>query len=414
MSFDPSSSYVNRVGTPSVKWDKGAIKSICNNSEALPFWVADMDFKSPQSVIKELTKAAEHGVFGYPSFKNIKSSFVKWASYRHNWKVDSSLLLPFSGMLSSIATLIELYSKEGDKIILPMPAYKPFVRIITLLKREVAPWPMVYENGQFQLDLEKFDELAKSTNSPILLFCSPHNPTGRVFSEDELNKVAQISSQNNIVVLSDEIHSDLTYPKHKHIPFDVVAKKYNLECATCISPSKTFNIAGEHFSYVVSSSTKMHNTLSSRQRALGQNPSLLGTTLALAAYDGGKKWLDDLLIYLEKEANSIKDSFEHSGTGLKLILPEASFIALIDCSSIYDKVADDAKRNPSLYDEKSSPEGGLLSRFFGQRALVAMNDGSWFGSDYKKFVRLNFATNKESLDLAVKSIINAAKDLLNK
>ncbi|MGI6466757.1 MAG: MalY/PatB family protein [Sphaerochaetaceae bacterium] len=414
MSFDPSSSYVNRVGTPSVKWDKGAIKSICNNSEALPFWVADMDFKSPLSVINELTKAAEHGVFGYPSFKNIKSSFIKWASYRHNWKVDSSLLLPFSGMLSSIATLIELYSKEGDKIILPMPAYKPFVRIITLLNREVASWPMVFENGQFQLDFEKFDELVKSTNSPILLFCSPHNPTGRVFSEDELNKVAQISSKHKIVVLSDEIHSDLTYPNHTHIPFDIVAKKYNLECATCISPSKTFNIAGEHFSYVVSCSSEMHNTLSSRQSALGLNPSLLGTTLALAAYDGGKKWLEDLLIYLEKESNSIKNAFEHSGTGLKFILPEASFIGLIDCSSIYDKVVLDSKNNPFLYDESISPEGGLLSRFFGQRASIAMNDGSWFGDNYKTYVRLNFATNKESIDLAIKSIIKAATDLLNK
>ena len=411
METDNLIEVVDRRNSPSVKWNSGAVKSICNNSTATPFWVADMDFKSPLAVREALAKATEHGLFGYSKFDEVEESYIKWAKEWHFWSVDKSLIIPFSGMLSSISLLIELYSKEGDSIILPMPAYNPFIRIIKGLNRKIVKWELSYDSlkGRFLLDFDSLEKLAKSENSPLLLFCSPHNPTGRVFSYDEIDTIAQIAKTNNITVISDEIHSDLKHPLFVHTPFDVVAKKYDLECATCVSPSKTFNIAGEHFSYIICSEETMYKRVSARQKALNLRPSLLATTMALAAYKEGKTYLNSLLDYLVKNSSLLENSFKDSP--LKYVKPEASFIALIDCSSIAERVSVDAKNNSKLYNPLSSPEGGLLSRFFGLRASVAMNDGSWFGKEYSNFVRFNFGTEFNLVNWAADSMLEAVSRL---
>lgn len=404
---------VDRRNTDSLKWNPNAIKSLCNNENATPFWVADLDFKSPQVVYDALAEYAQHGVLGYSLFDSVVETYVKWAQQKHNWTIEDSLVVPSIGMLSSIALLIELYSSVGDNIILPMPAYRPFVRLINALQRNIIKWPMLYDKNEnhFTLDLNAFESLAKQDKTPILLFCSPHNPTQRVFSFDELDKIASLAAKHNIVVISDEIHGDLTFNKTKHTPFDTVAKKHGTACATCVSPSKTFNIAGEHFSYVIASDAKMQKKLSDKQNSLNLKADLLATKTAIAAYQGGMNWLINLLTYLEEQALYVKNALEESNLGLKIVAPEASFIALIDCSSIYEKVVLDREKNRTLYLETTSPEGGLLSRFFGQRANIAMNDGSWFGKEYRNFVRFNFGTNSDNIKKGVVSIIEAVNSL---
>lgn len=396
--------FVDRKDSPSIKHNKAAIKNICNNENAKPFWVADMDFKAPLAIREALIKEAKHGVFGYSRFDEVEEVYLKWAKEWHSWPIDKSLLIPFPGMLSSIALLIELYSKEGDSIILPMPAYNPFIRIIKALKRKIVYWPLAYDaqKAYFSFDCHLLEKLAKENKNSILLFCSPHNPTGRVFSRIELESVAQIAKTNNLVIISDEIHGDLKHPSFVHTPFDVLAKEYDLRCATCVSPSKTFNIAGEHFSYIICSDKAMYNKVAARQRALNLRPSLLATTMALAAYKEGKDFLLTLIDYLLNNSLLLQKQLEDSP--LKVVKAEASFITMIDCSDVVELALNDFKANPSLYDPTLSPDGGLLSRFFGLRASVAMNDGSWFGKEYSNFVRFNFATDYELVKWAAQAM----------
>lgn len=403
----------DRSDSLSVKWNRDAIVRICNNPDALPFWVADMDFPVPMEVRQALHAQADHGVLGYPWFTQTEQTFVRWAQMRHRWQVDPSLTVATPGMLSAIATLVELYSQEGDGVVLPMPAYKPFVHIIRGLGRKVVAWPMTYEHTQarFSLDIASLDRLLDRPHTPLILFCSPHNPTGRVFAADELEAVAQAAVRRSVTVISDEIHADLTYAEAAHIPFDVIAKRHALSCATCMAPSKSFNIAGEHFALVVCSDSRMRHRLSQRLHALHIAPDLLATVTATAAYAHGYGWLKAMRAHLSLQAQEIRTLLAESGTGLRFVTPEASFIGLIDCSAIMERVQEDADHHPGLYDPAQSPEGGLLSRFFGQRAGIAMNDGSWFGSAYGNFVRFNYGTSGNAVKQAIGAIIDAVKSL---
>ncbi len=201
---------VDRTDSLSVKWDEKTIEKLCGNPKAHPFWVADLDFPSPKAVSSAVAQIAQHGVFGYPKFQDLPQVFAHWAQQRHQWSVDPDLVLFAPGMLFSISTLIELYSKPNDSIILPLPAYRPFSQIILGLGRKIVQWPMLYDSqkGHFSLDMEALEPLLRQTGAPILLFCSPHNPTGRLFSSEELHAVARILSRYETVVISDEIHAE--------------------------------------------------------------------------------------------------------------------------------------------------------------------------------------------------------------
>lgn len=404
---------INRCDSLSVKWNKKAIASICNNKEAKPYWVADMDFSAPPAVLTALHDQFAHGILGYPLFDAPQKTIAAWTKKRHNWDVDTNLIVFSPGMLASIATLVELYSEKGDGVVLPLPAYKPFVKIIHGLGRTLIPWPMLYDEEQahFTLNFSQLRQVLAEQKNSLLLFCSPHNPSGRVFTTEELTTIVELAAEFKTTIISDEIHADLTFPGITHIPLGHIAKQYGIDCATCMAPSKTFNIAGEHFSSVICSSRAMATTLITRMRALHISPDLLATTTALAAYREGYDWLMQLNSFLANQVALISQRLEESNSGLKFVVPEASFIGLIDCSAIYARVEEDAKNYPQLYDSSTSLEGGLLSRFFGQRAGIAMNDGTWFGKDYFQFVRFNYGTSQKAVEEALSAIIRAVTTL---
>ncbi len=403
---------VERSDSLSVKYNREAIASICNNPDAQPFWVADMDFAAPPAVLEALKEQVEHGVLGYPRFPHLKETIAAWLERRHGWSVSPSRIATAPGMLASIATLVELYSKEGEGVIDPMPAYKPFVTIVEGLGRKLIPWPMLYDGkGGFTLDFDHLSHLLEDNHSPIILFCSPHNPTGRVFTLEELTQLVALAATFKTMIISDEIHGDLSYAHNTHTPLGTLVEESGVECATCVAPSKTFNIAGQHFSAVICSSGTMYRKLTQRMETLRISPDILATVAASAAYSGGYGWLMDLNHYLSSQVNMVVNHFNEGGSGLLFVPPEASFIGLIDCSAIYERVAEEAKRNTDLYNPKLSPQGGLLSRFFGQKAAIAMNDGSWFGQGWERFVRFNFATSQGRVEAALKAITAAVAEL---
>ncbi|HAF85240.1 MAG TPA: cystathionine beta-lyase [Sphaerochaeta sp.] len=411
MHQDYFSQEVNRRGTLSVKWNPQAIKSIAANEKAEPFWVADMDFLAPPTVVETAIETAKSGVYGYPYVENKEQLFCSWVEKRHSWMINRKDVVICPGMLTSIALLTEMLTKEGDGVIVPLPAYQPFVRIVRNLGRTLIGWPLAYEekNHRFSLDLEAFEELCKQAK--LLIFCSPHNPTGMVFSEKELKKVSLIAKRNEVAIISDEIHADLSFKTHH--PLLPIATEVGCTAVTCMAPSKTFNIAGEHYSVSIFSDDKLRLAFKRRLEQLFlDGNSFFSTTIALAAYESGEPWLEELLVYLQENIAFMETFFEERLPSLVLIRPEASFIAFIDCSEIIALVEKDALAFPELYDEKKSPSGGLLSRFFGLRADTALNDGSWFGGDaYRGFVRFNYGTRKEKIATALERMEKAVRFL---
>ncbi len=411
MHQDYFSQEVNRKGTLSVKWNPQAIKGIAATETAEPFWVADMDFLAPPEVVQATVETAKSGVYGYPYVEDKEQLFCSWAEKRHNWKIEAKDVVICPGMLTSIALLTEMLSSEGDGVIVPLPAYQPFVRIVRNLKRNLIAWPLLYDEKthQFSLDWDSFEKLCKQAK--LLIFCSPHNPSGLTFSEEELKKVALIAKNHQVAIISDEIHADLSFKAHH--PLLPIATEIGCTAVTCMAPSKTFNIAGEHFSVSLFSDDKLRLSFMRRleQLYLGGS-SFFSTTIALKAYETGEPWLKDLLVYLQENIAFMEAFFKERLPSLTFIRPQASFIAFIDCSAIVSLVARDALAFPALYDEKTSPNGGLLSRFFGLRANIALNDGTWFGGDaYRDFVRFNYGTRKERVSAALQRMEKAIKEL---
>ena len=403
--------YVDRTGTNCVKYSKKAIKSICSNEDALPFWVADMDFQISEKALNEFKNLTDKGVFGYPAFDNPKKIVKEWLLSRHNYAIEEECFAISPGVLTSISIALE---QMPGAVIVPRPAYKPFVDIPMAFDRTIVDWPLNYDKttNRFSLNFETLEELCKKDENKILIFCSPHNPTSLVFSEEELLKLTSICEKNDVKILCDEIHADLAYPKFKHTTINIPAKKSGAESIVFMAPSKTFNIAGEHFSITLFNSKEECQAFEKRLNQLHLSyPALSGGLLAFYSYEYGKPWLDELLSVLQENAYFIDNYFKKYIPEMKFIYPEASFITFIDCSELMPLVEKDQEANKDLYNPEISPAGSLLSRFFGLRAKVAMNSGPWFGKDYENFVRFNFGTTKERIEIALKQMEKAVAQL---
>nr|WP_321297617.1 aminotransferase class I/II-fold pyridoxal phosphate-dependent enzyme [uncultured Sphaerochaeta sp.] len=392
---------VDRTTSLSVKWNRDVIKSVCGNPDAEPFWVADMDFPVAGEVAHAARDLAQHAIFGYPHAENQRQVFCNWAKMRHQLTLAEQEVVISQGVLNSIAVLVEQLTRTGEGIIVPLPAYQPFLRIVRNLERELLSWPLLYdeESHRFSLDWAKLEALADKAK--MLIFCSPHNPSGLVFDHETLTRLCKVAKEHDLTIICDEIHADLNFTDH--VCLDTVAKEVGATAITCMAPSKTFNIAGEHYSATLFTDAGMRSGFVHRLSQLFiTETSTFATTLAIASYEHGLPWLQQLLGYLQKNASMVEAFLAERVPQLVFIKPGASFIGFVDCSKIMDLVEKDRAAHPELYDEKASPGGGLLSRFFGQRAGLAFNDGTWFGGDaYRNFVRMNYGTPTSNVQRAL-------------
>ena len=398
-----------RHGTVSEKYNKDLIELFCGNREAEPFWVADMDFHTPEVILEALRTELSTGVLGYVGSRGLISAFSSFVQERHSWQVDPSLTVIAPGMLASIALLLDIYTRPGDPVLLPFPAYKPFVSILNRLERRIIPLHLSYDEhtATFSFPLETYTKVMRENSPRALLFCSPHNPTGMVFSSGTLRAVAEVAQEVDALVISDEIHCDLVYRGEVHTPFNRVSSGMELRSATCMAPSKTFNMAGEHFSMVVCSDRSMKQDLVRKLESIHVGPDYLAVTAARAAYQEGLPWLQELIPYLESNLDSIEELLHIRGSSMRLIRPSASFIALLDCTALLSLL-----RTSGREEFAPAKEAGYLSRFFGVEAGIAVNDGSWFGSGYENFVRFNYASSRERVISAILAMIDAEKRLI--
>ncbi|ASK62878.1 cystathionine beta-lyase [Virgibacillus phasianinus] len=379
----------NRKDTRSVKWD--ILQDVFQSNDVLPMWVADMDFQTPQPVIDALVKRSKHGIFGYTILDNdVKDSIANWLKRRHNWSIQTDWLAFSPGVVASLHMAVQAFTEPSDKILIQTPVYTPFYNVIKKHNREVVKSPLKYSDNTYQIDFEDFEKKLKNGVKAFVL-CSPHNPVGRVWQRDELKKMADLCVAYDVLIISDEIHGDLTFPGNKHIPIATLSEEINQQTITFMSPSKTFNLAGLQASYIVMADEKKRATLTEQLESQGHHMlNTMGNIALETAYNHGDDWLDELRNILQEHRDYVVAMFDQHAKQLKVIQSEGTYLLWIDCSALG-------------LDDKS------LKKFMIEQARVGMNAGIEYGEEGSQFMRMNIACPKATLEEGVNRIINAVK-----
>jgi cystathionine beta-lyase len=362
---------IDRRSTESIKWHY-------YGEEALPLWVADMDFVSPEPVVRALRERAEHGVYGYAQEpKELRAVIVDWAARHYGWQVQPDWLVFTPGVVVGFNLACHAVTAPGDGVLIQTPVYPPFFEVPKNVKLELDQTELRREaDGCYTIDFDGF-ESAITDRTRVFLLCSPHNPVGRVWRRDELERMADICLRHNLVICSDEIHCDLTFDGYRHIPTASLAPEIAERTITLIAPSKTFNIAGLGCALAIIPNPELRKQYKAAHAGLVPHVDLMGYTATLAAYRDGQEWLDELLPYLEGNRDVLLDYVETQLPGLYMGKPEGTYLAWLDCR------------------EAGIP--GKPCEFFLQNARVALNDGEAFGRGGEGFVRLNFGCPRSML-----------------
>lgn len=380
----------NRNNTRSVKWDMR--NTVFQSDDVLPMWVADMDFKAPQAVNDALIKRAEHGIFGYTIIDDdVKNPIINWVSKRHNWKINKEWLSFSPGVVASLHMAVQAFTKPGDNILIQTPVYTPFYNVIESHDRKIVKSPLQKQDNYYQIDFADFEEKLKQGISAFIL-CSPHNPVGRVWKQEELQEIARLCLKYDVLILSDEIHADLIYPGETHIPIASLSEDIAANTITFMSPSKTFNLAGLQASYIITSDKKTKETLDSQLLKQGHNMlNTMGNTALEAAYRYGEEWLDGLKSVLQQHKEYVTSMLEEKTDILTVTRSEGTYLLWIDCS-------------------KLQLDSDALKKFMNETAKVGLNAGVDYGEEGKLFMRMNIACPRETLEKGVKRLISAVNN----
>ncbi|WP_340003212.1 MalY/PatB family protein [Oceanobacillus sp. FSL K6-0127] len=382
----------DRKNTRSVKWDM--LQAMFQSEDVLPMWVADMDFKAPEAVNEALIKRAQHGIYGYTIIdETVSGSIVNWLEKRHNWKIDPAWLSYSNGVVTSLHIAVQAFTEPQDKILIQTPVYPPFYNVIEAHDREVIKNPLVNKDNYYTIDFADFENKLKLGVKAFIL-CSPHNPVGRVWKQDELEEMARLCLKYDVMILSDEIHADLVFPGQKHIPIASLSEEVANHTITCMAPSKTFNLAGLDASYVITTNTENRKKLDASFNKQGFHNQLntMGNTAMEAAYTHGEPWLEELNSLLESHTNYVTEMFDQHIPELKVVKTEGTYLLWIDCSALN-------------MDSKS------LNKFMIEEAKVGLNTGASYGEAGEQFMRMNIACPRATLEEGVKRIIGAVQTL---
>lgn len=378
---------IDRKGTNALKTD--ALKERYGNENLIPLWVADMDFLSPPEITEAIIERAKHGLFGYtrPSLEYY-DSIINWVGTQHKWKIDQSWLCYIPGVVKGIAFVLDCFTSSKDKVIIQPPVYHPFRIIPTLHNREVVNNPLVFEDNQYKMDLDHLKSII-TPDCKVLILCNPHNPAGRVWNKEELIELAEICYEHNILVISDEIHSDLALYNHNHIPFASVSDKAANNSITFMAPSKTFNIAGLVSSFSIVENKELREKFYTYLESSELNEAdIFAYTATQAAYEKGGEWLSELKEYIEGNIEFVDTYLKENIPQIKTIIPQASFLVWLDCR------------------ELKLSQSDLVSLFV-DKAALALNDGAMFGKEGTGYMRLNIGSPRSVLIEALNNLKKA-------
>lgn len=367
-------------------------KSVFGTEDVIPLWVADMDFKIADEITQDLQSAISHGIYGYTyHYPELYQSLISWNKARNNYSITPQDILFFHGVVPSINLIIQEFIQEGDEIIIQPPVYHPFAQSIERNKRVVLNNHLVYKNGTYTIDFDDFErQITKKTK--LFILCHPHNPVGRNWTLQELQTLDEICQRHNIIVISDEIHSDILLGNARHTPWATISNNAAQNSITLMAPSKTFNIAGLCMSAIITENKEYLQILKHKIELLQLHGiSLLSLKAFEAAYSKGEQWLQQLLPYLENNLNTIRE-FTQANPKITLVEPQATYLAWLDCSAL-----------------ALTPEE--LNAFFIHKAKVGLSKGIQFGEGGENFMRLNYACPQETLQKALRNIEQALKKI---
>jgi len=379
----------DRRGTCSSKWDRR--KKAVGVPDVLPMWVADMDFASPPPVVEALRERVEHGIFGYTERTgSYYSALASWMMRRFNWDIRQNKVVFTPGVIVALNLIIQAYTQPGDKVIIQQPVYHPFSYAILNNKRQLINNQLQIENGRYIMDL---NQLKKSIDSRtrLLILCSPHNPVGRVWTKKELLGLAEICLENDIIIVSDEIHADLVFKGHVHTPTAMLSEEISNIVVTCTAPTKTFNIAGLGVANTIISNRKLYDRFFAVVNNAGlEMTNVFAKVATEAAYNYGDEWLLQLLDYLQGNLEFLVSYLQNQIPQISVFPLEGTYLAWLDF------------RELGLPDEDTK-------NFLIHKAKVWLDEGTKFGGGGKGFQRMNIGCPRKLLEEGLSRIANALK-----
>lgn len=393
--FSPSifDEVIDRKNSNSMKWAY-ADKLLAPHeavADPLPMWVADTDFKAPQAVIDALHDAVEHGVFGYPggATRSYVDAVVGWQQRRFGWDVPKEWVLQTSGIITTLKTAVQAFSAPGDTVLIQPPVYAHFHNDVLLNGRHLAFAPLEFTGDGYRFN-EKIFEAAIRGNTKIFILSHPHNPTGNVWSEDELRAMGEICVRNGVLVISDEIHEDLILnPDRKHIPFASLGEEFAQNSITCTAPSKTFNLPGLQSANVFVPNRRLREELRRQyERNVFELVNIMGMVAAEAAYAHGEPWLEEMLTYLRANHAHFARSINAADPRLKVLPTDSLYLAWMDCRSL-------------------GLDAEALNKFMLTKARVWLDKGQKFGIEGHGFMRVNLGCPRSTVDEAIRRITAA-------
>ena len=390
--------FVDRIGTNSSKWE--AIQSegdgnfhvrtkiFQGKNAPAPMWIADMDFPAPKIVVDVLTARAKHGLYGYTErSETYTASVVDWMRTRHRWVIQPNWIAITPGVVPALAMLIKTFLKPGEKAIIQTPVYFPFYFVLEANDIEVVKSSLIYEDDRYHMDFDDLEQKARDPQTKMLILCSPHNPVGRVWTRAELTRLSEICRKNNVMVIADEIHADLTFARFT--PYGTVDK----DAIVCTAASKTFNLAGLATSNIILPVKEQREAF---EKYLLSNAlvdmSIFGQLATETAYRHGAEWLDQLLVYLSGTLDFMEEYFAKHIPQIKMIRPEGTYLVWLDCRALG-------------MDAKS------LHKFFLEKAGVYLEQGAIFGTEGEGFMRMNITTPRKRVKEVLKRMREAVNSL---
>lgn len=395
---------IDRRGTNSLKWEfiqqEGDpphwqhTDRFFGPSRILPMWIADMDFRCPEPVVKALVERAQQGVYGYTApTDGFFQSVVSWMSRRHGWEIAPHWICITPGVVPALNMLVRTFISSGDKVLIQPPTYHPFYSAIENNGGQLVTNPLIYESGRYRMDVSDLEAKARDPRLKMVILCSPHNPVGRVWTSDELLRFGEICIENNLLVVSDEIHGDLIYKGHEFTPFAKISQAFAQHSIICIAPSKTFNLAGLQTSCIIIPNDDLRSRFETVLQANGLVlTGSFGVVALQAAYDHGEDWLEQTLAYLQGNLQYLETYVGEHVPQISVVRPEGTFLVWLDCRRLgLDRVG--------------------LKRLLMEDARVYLDEGFIFGPEGEGFQRMNIACPRSILAEALDRIKDAISRL---
>nr|WP_314786020.1 PatB family C-S lyase [uncultured Capnocytophaga sp.] len=357
-------------------------------TDLLPMWVADMDFKTPPFIVEVMKKRMECEVFGYTAKpESWYEAIISWQKRRHKWTITKEMISFVPGVVPALAMAVQAFTQRGEKVMIQQPVYNPFAQVIRNNHRELVNCPLELKDGQYHINFKLFEKKIKGCK--LFLFCHPHNPGGRVWTREELKKVATICAQNNVIIVADEIHADLTLLPYEHIPFASVSEEAKQNSVVFASSSKAFNMAGLATSYAVIANPTLRRCFESyvegNELAAG---NVFAFNTVVAAYNKGEEWLQQMLTYVQGNIDEVVSYIKENIPQLKVIIPQASYLVFIDFSALQLNQKD-------------------IVALCTNRAHLALNDGSIYGEEGNGYMRINLACPRSVVRQALAQLKDA-------